>query len=177
MEIERKFIIDTTKLDNEFYKTLTVQHFTQTYLEISKDDSEVRVRAAQSVTTGRVVYLYTEKGDGNLVRKERNEEIDRATYETLLKKEIVGKAIEKERHTLLIEDVIAEIDIYQGALVGLEIAEIEFPTSLGWTTEKIRSMPLPEPLHIAIIKEVTDDKRYKNKNLARYGRPPESTLY
>lgn len=174
MEIERKFIIDTTKLDNKFYKTLTIQHFTQTYLEIREDGSEVRVRAAKPTATGKVAYLYTEKGDGNLVRKEHNEEIDEATYETLLKKGVVGKAIEKERHTILFEDVTVEVDIYQGVLAGLETAEIEFPTGSGWTTEKIRSMPLPKSLRIAIMKEVTDDKRYKNKNLARYGRPPEA---
>ncbi len=171
MEIERKFIIDTAKLDDASYKTLDIRQFTQTYLEIREDGSEVRVRAARSLITGKVDYLYTEKSDGDLVRRERNEQIDEVTYQTLLKKGSVGTAIEKERHTLRLEDLTVEVDIYQGALLGLKTAEIEFSANSAWTTEKIRTMPLPTILRSAITKEVTDDKRYKNKNLALYGYP------
>ncbi len=171
MEIERKFVIDIARLDFDAFKLLDVRHFTQTYLTVGSDGSETRIRKSVSMINHKIDYLYTEKSDGSLVREEHNKIIDQSTYESLLKGEVVGVPIEKDRHTWLIDGFTIELDIYHKDLEGLVIAEIEFADNAGLSLEAIRTITLPAKLSTAIIKEVTDDARYKNKNLAQYGHP------
>ena len=69
-----------------------------------------------------------------------------------------------------------EVDVYQGALAGLMIVEAEYFIREGKseaeqaeTLAHIRASRLYPGFGPAI--EVTDDKRYKNKNLAVHGLP------
>ncbi len=56
-----------------------------------------------------------------------------------------------------------EIDVYEGRLSGLVVLEVEFQNS----EESVQFVPPPE---FNLI-EVTGDKRYSNKQLARNGLP------
>jgi CYTH domain-containing protein len=61
--------------------------------------------------------------------------------------------------------VIAELDVYDGALDGLRTVEIEF----GSLEASERFAPPPWIGH-----ELTGDKRYANQSLALDGRPPNA---
>lgn len=73
--------------------------------------------------------------------------------------------IEKRRHRIALDDgLIAELDLFDGALAGHTIVEVEFPddrtadafTPPGW-----------------FGREVTDDHRYTNASLAKRGWPDD----
>ena len=63
----------------------------------------------------------------------------------------------RERHP---EDRVIELDLFEGSLEGLIIAEVEFPT-----VKASRSFAPPAWFG----REVTRDARYKNRNLALDG--------
>ena len=57
---------------------------------------------------------------------------------------------------------MAELDVYHGELTGLVTVEVEFSS-----LEEAESFSPPAWFG----EDITEDKRYKNKNLARNGRP------
>ncbi|MEO0166524.1 MAG: adenylate cyclase, partial [candidate division WOR-3 bacterium] len=73
-----------------------------------------------------------------------------------------GRRIEKIRYKIKSDNKIIYLDIYKGKLKGLKIAEVEFKS-----VKEAKKFKPPEWFG----KEVTYDKRYKNKNLAIYGKP------
>ena len=73
-----------------------------------------------------------------------------------------GKRIEKIRYEIEYETSLIELDIYRGSLEKLITAEVEFKTESESTKFQTPSW---------FGREITDDKRYKNKNLALYGIP------
>ncbi len=75
-----------------------------------------------------------------------------------------GRRIEKTRHLVPGPDGhVIEVDVYTGALAGLVVAEVEFAGEAD-----ADAFVLPDWLG----REVTDDKRYKNQQLALDGAPP-----
>ena len=60
-------------------------------------------------------------------------------------------------------DVIAEVDVYEGRLSGLRVAEVEFPSEEA-------SHRFAPPAWFG--EEVTGDARYANQSLARASAPP-----
>lgn len=78
------------------------------------------------------------------------------------KKEQEGNTINKTRYQLNYNGFVFAIDVFKGDLKGLAYLEIEFPSR-----EIGEAYPTPN----WAIKEVTDDIRYKNGHLARYGIP------
>jgi adenylate cyclase len=70
--------------------------------------------------------------------------------------------VEKTRYEIPFENRFFEIDVYHGDLDGLLTAEMEF-----FNEEESNIFVAPEWLS----EEVTDDKRYKNQNLALHGIP------
>jgi adenylate cyclase len=75
-----------------------------------------------------------------------------------------GRRIEKTRYEIPGEDgSTIELDVYDGALDGLVVAEVEFDSE-----DAADRFAGPDWLG----EEVTDDKRYKNQRLACEGRPP-----
>ena len=73
-----------------------------------------------------------------------------------------GRRVEKIRYDITHEDHVIELDVYSGALSGLLTAEVEFPS-----LEASAAFHPPPWLG----QEITEDKRYKNKNLALDGLP------
>lgn len=66
--------------------------------------------------------------------------------------------IEKLRYTFSVDNFIWELDVFKGTLEGLIIAEVELD-------DEYAVINLPE----WIDKEVSDDPRYYNSNLAKSG--------
>ena len=75
-----------------------------------------------------------------------------------------GRRIEKRRYELPADDGLTiELDVYEGALAGLVVAEVEFDSEQ-------RADTFAGPGWLG--REVTDDARYKNQRLACEGAPP-----
>ena len=129
----------------------------QTYICFSP---EIRVR---KINDGEY-YAFTVKTnmtEDGLIRNELDENITEEEYNVLIvKKE--GKTIYKTRYQFLVEDNIYAIDIFGGELEGLAYLEIEFASK-----KEADDFVTPN----WVIKEVTNDIRYKNGFLARYGMP------
>ena len=73
-----------------------------------------------------------------------------------------GSIIEKTRYTIKENGLNYEIDIFHGDLAPMAYLEIEFPSVEDAVKFKSPSW---------VIKDVTDDFRYKNAGLAKYGKP------
>ena len=150
MEIERKFLLNG-KIDLE---ELEYEDIVQGYVSL---EPEVRVRSKGGK------YYRTSKGDGDMIREEREKEISCTMYNILMENR-EGGILEKRRYYMPYGNYIIEIDVYKRSLEGLIVCEVEFPTE----KEAVAFMP-PDFLG----KDVTSDKRYKNKNLASTGKIPD----
>lgn len=148
-EIERKFLIkELPDLTNR-----PCLHLEQGYLCLG-DKEEVRLR----ITTPshfQSNYLLTVKKGTGLVRGE--EEI------SLLKEQFVGlwpltigRRLTKKRYLIFANPDI-EVDVFEGPLEGLIVAEVEFKNE-----EDANSFHPPDWMG----KDVTNDEYYKNRHLA-----------
>lgn len=151
LEIERKFLVDTTKLD-ELGPLETYEHSSirQGYLVIGVDGSEARLRDKGGK------YTITVKTKGDLVRGEWETTLGPEQFEALWVAS-EGKRVEKTRFKIPHGEYMIELDIYEGELATLVTAEVEFPDE-----EAAQNFIPPEWLG----KDVTDDPRYKNQRLA-----------
>lgn len=155
-EIERKWLIKVSDIPYNL-KDGVEQKIVQTYLSFSP---EIRVR---NINDGEK-YILTIKSDmsvDGLTRDEKEYYISEDEYNNLLKKQ-EGNTIVKTRYQIFDNGNIMEIDIFENQLKGLAYMEVEFETE-----EKARAFETPK----WVIKDVTDDIRYKNGYLARYGIP------
>lgn len=155
-EIERKWLIDANNIPYNLEEA-TKQNIVQTYINFSP---EIRVR---DINNGER-YILTIKSNmsvDGLTREEKEYYISEEEYDNLLKKQ-EGNTITKTRYQIYDKGNIMEIDIFDNQLKGLAYLEVEFETE-----EKARAFKTPS----WVIKDVTDDVRYKNGHLARYGIP------
>lgn len=150
MEVERKFLVaEPPDLDGA-----DSDEIEQGYLAIGAD-GEVRLRRR-----GDQLVLTAKRGSG-LARDEAEVELDRDAFEELWPL-TEGRRLHKRRHVLPHGDLEFEVDVYEGDLEGLVVAEIEFPSE-GAARE------FEPPAWIG--QEVTGDERYLNETLATKGRP------
>ena len=155
-EIERKWLINASDIPYNLEDGVE-QKIVQTYLNFSP---EIRVR---NINNGEK-YILTIKSNmsvDGLTRDEKEYYISEDEYNNLLKKQ-EGNTIVKTRYQIFDNGNIMEIDIFEKQLEGLAYMEVEFETE-----EKARAFETPK----WVIKDVTDDIRYKNGYLARYGIP------
>lgn len=173
MEVERKFIIDKEKLNISNFTLLDFRQFMQSYLVIDTPSewAEVRVRKSRSPNRKETEYLLTKKGAGSIARTEHNEEINLSYYNKLLKCGVIGRPIIKDRFTVKIMGLVTEIDVYHNELEGLAIAEIEFDYTSDLDIQTAKDFMLPKALQDIVVREVTSDHRYKNRELAINGYP------
>ena len=146
MEIERKFLVASLPdLNNVVFKELK-----QAYLSF---EPEVRIRSLDN----NLFYL-AEKSTGDLSRSEIEPQIDIVSFQ-ILTNLVQGRTISKTRYYVsLNNNLMAELDIYYGELEGLITVETEFKSE-----KEANEFIVPSWYG----KEITYDKRYKNKNLAR----------
>jgi len=147
-EIEKKYLIneiDTGKL-------ISPSFIKQGYIAVDEDGTEVRIRQK-----GEKFYL-TVKSGGSLVRMEEEMEIDEEKFNNLWKF-AENRSIIKNRYEISLgNELTGELDIYEGRLEGLKVIEVEFPNM-----ETAESFKAPEWFG----QDITEDKSYKNKNLAK----------
>jgi adenylate cyclase len=146
MEIERKFTVSSLPADVALGDGVMVR---QGYLAMAP--VEVRVRSS-----GQTGFTLTIKGPGTLQRVEVELPLDRTRFDDLWPL-TEGRRIEKVRHRVPLGQHTGELDVYQGAHDGLIVAEVEFRDSGAAAAFKP-----PEWFG----SEVTDDRRYKNAELA-----------
>lgn len=154
-EIERKWLVNDKVVPKDLFQSPFFR-IDQGYLEVLySENDEVRIRRK-----GDRYFLTLKKGEG--VKREENEvEIPSETYNLLLSLPNLNK-IEKIRYEIPDGKHTIELDIYTGNLEGLATAEVEFENIL-----ESQSYIPPE----WVGREITEDKYYKNKNLAMKGLP------
>lgn len=148
MEIERKFLIKKEQLP-ACLKTYPHSELEQAYLIT---DPVLRVRRSDDQ------YILTYKGPGFLSREEHEFPLTKESYSTLLAK-ADGTVLSKTRYRIPEEDGLTiELDVFHGALEGLFLAEVEFPT------EETALAYLP-PLWFG--EDVTHKTEFHNSTLSR----------
>lgn len=150
MEVERKFLVsESPDLD-----ATESDEIEQGYLAVGPD-GEVRLRRK-----GERPLLTAKRGSG-LARDEAEIELDGAQFD-LLWPLTEGRRLRKRRHLIPHGDLEIELDVYEGDLGGLLVAEVEFPSE-----DEARAFEPPD----WIGEDVTGDERYLNETLATRGRP------
>lgn len=158
LEIERKFIIDYPNREELLKRPgVKASQITQTYLLDEQPNQVSRVRERR--TDGQSVYTKTKKRRINaLVCYEDECVIDQNHYEEELKnRDPSMKVIEKERLVVPDQGKMFEIDLYpfwdQVAVLEIELSHPDEPFQI--------------PQGLRVLREVTDDVRFKNASLAR----------
>jgi CYTH domain-containing protein len=153
IEIERKFLVTQRPADLERWPSTAME---QGYVAIADDGTEVRVRRR----TGSVAL--TVKSGGGRTRVEEEIEIEPDRFERLWPL-TEGRRIQKTRYQIPADGGLTiELDVYEGALAGLVVAEVEFATE-----DAADAFQAPDWFG----PEVTEDQRYKNQRLACDGAP------
>lgn len=143
MEIERKFLVNLSGISLD---ACEFRELEQGYL---CKEPVVRVRREDDR------YYMTYKGKGLLSREEYNLPLTAEGYEHL-KKKSDGNLIVKRRYLIPYLSYTIELDIFEGALKGLILAEVEFSSE-----EEAHAFPVPD----WFLQDVTPDPRYQNVNL------------
>ena len=150
-EIERKYIVRMP--DVPLPGTESVTDITQVYL-LTDDGSSERVRTRGGK------YTHNRKVPVTEIRNvETEEEISREEYEALLERRDPACAvIEKVRHVFEYEGQNFELDVFpfwkKQAMMEIELKNEDVPVNM--------------PPFITVIREVTEDRRYKNHYMAKY---------
>jgi len=156
-EIERVFKVRQLPKNIEQYPS---ENIVQGYLAIDVTGSEVRLRKIGER------YFETYKGSGRLQRRELEIELSPNQFNTLwLGTE--DRRIEKVRYQINEGGQKIELNVFQGNLEGLVLAEVEFPSR-----EKSEEFEPPDWFG----DEVTEDIRFKNQNLAQKGAPKDGVM-
>lgn len=148
-EFERKFLVIASKLPEDLPPP---KEIVQGYLHF--ESPYVRIRVINGVTA-----ILEIKARNHFESKAMPMDLDEARY--LLDRERKGALVEKHRHDLpsAFDGMKWEIDRFIGQNAPLIVAEIETPA---------KDTPLdPAKFPDFIGREVSDDPRFKNRNLAQ----------
>ena len=146
MEIERKFLITKLPDNLDNYKCRTIE---QGYLSTNP---VVRVRKDNDD------YYLTYKGSGMMVREEYNLPLTKESYHHLIQK-ADGNVITKKRYEIpTYDDLIIELDLFEGLFSGITLAEVEFESE-----EQANAYTPPEWFG----QDVTRSSEYHNSNMSK----------
>lgn len=146
MEIERKFLLKELPENLESYP---VRHLEQGYLCTAP---VVRIRRDNDK------YELTYKGKGCMVREEHNLPLTKEAYEHLREK-IDGRLIVKKRYMIPWEKYTIELDVFEGDLAPLTLAEVEFSSE-----DDAKNFVAPD----WFAEDVTFSKLYHNSFLSQF---------
>lgn len=153
MEIERKFLVKLHYIEENLLDKYDHYQVEQTYLSITPE-KRIRKITHRNIST----FILTKKGEGTLARSEEEKSISKGDYDRMFDYRI-STVIRKIRYRIpLYNGLIAELDVFQDDLSGLVLVEVEFDSE-----ENAGNFLIPE----WFAQEVTNDKQYKNKNLAK----------
>lgn len=146
MEIERKYLLRSLPEHLESYPYKQIE---QGYLNT---EPVVRIRRSDDI------YTLTYKGKGLMVREEYNLPLNAESF-AHLKEKIDGRLIKKRRYLIPLDDRhTIELDIFEGDLAPLQLAEVEFATE-----EEANSFVPPAWFG----EDVTFSTKYHNSRLSR----------
>jgi adenylate cyclase len=149
-EIEHKFVVDPSKITA---KSLGIgSRLIQGYLS---DKPTVRIRIIDDVRAELTI-----KGKGTIIKPEFNYSIPVA--DAIAMQPMLKASLEKTRYHVRFKGFVWDVDEFHGPLAGLWLAEIELP-----------SIDTKFKIPTWAIKNVTEDRRYSNSNLASKGLPPD----
>ncbi|WP_205697877.1 CYTH domain-containing protein [Conexibacter sp. SYSU D00693] len=154
VEVERKFLVvgEVPGLGTGGSSAIR-----QGYVAVAATGDEVRVRERDGACV-----LTVKHGGAGLVRGEAELPVSADLFAELWA-QTEGRRVEKVRHLVPLDGgLVAEVDVFGGALEGLVLAEVEFGS-----VEEARAFVAPPWLG----RDVTDDAAYRNQRLA-LGRPP-----
>lgn len=163
IEEERRFLIkhpDFKKGDMSI-STIVAVSIEQAYLQTFSPSMECRIRKRGQ--DGSFVYYMTEKRyiESNKKRAETEERIQKGDYDIWVQAcDQLFHTIRKTRYCFIWNYQYFEVDIFDSPHPGLCIMEIE-------VTRDQPNIILPPGIHV--IKEITGDIRYSNRELARKG--------
>ncbi len=158
LEIERKYLIEYPDMDIlESISSYNKTYIEQTYLKTEEISGGLRVRKRGNGDN--FEYTKTYKRDINKVKRiEIEDKISEDEYNQLLKDaDPLNKTIRKYRHCFVYKGKLFELDTYP-FWTDRATLEIELETEEEY---------FEIPKFIKIIKEVTDDLRYRNRSLSR----------
>jgi CYTH domain-containing protein len=148
-EIERKFLVKDDTWRAAVEKKIAIVQF---YLAISAERS-IRLR----ISDGKAARLTLKFGSDLSVRDEFEYPVPLAEAHEM-RAFAIGAVIAKTRHHVRHQDFLYEVDVFNGDLGGLVVAELETP-------EHVADTQLPG----WIDGEITGDIRYSNASLALNG--------
>lgn len=154
IETERKFLLPEAPPSGQLGVGV---HLRQGYLA-EEDTVEVRVRITAETAT------LTVKAGTGISRTEVDVAISSEQAEALWQ-HTIGRRIDKTRYRVTLDDplgLVAEVDVYAGALAGLHVAEVEFDTE-----DDAAAFVPPEWFG----RELTGEPEWSNAALARLGHP------
>ena len=151
-EIEYKYLAD---LSNINYQQYPFRQIEQAYISTSPT---IRIRRQDDE------YFLTVKGKGMVKRLEFELPISQAEY-TGLKTKIEGRIISKRRYLIPYrtddKKYRIELDIFEGDLAGLVLAEVEF-----LSLEDAKAFQPP----VWFLENVSSDPQYHNASLSQQGK-------
>lgn len=163
VETERKYLIKYPDLAH--LRTLDgcrVLEMRQTYLDRLPDEPQTERRVRTITENGVTSYVYTKKSPrAYLSRFEDEREVTREEYECLRKD--AHSELVKTRYAFPFAGHVMEIDVYPPEIggeifEGYAILEVEM-------SDPDEAVEFPD--YLEIVREVTDDKKYHNKTLAK----------
>lgn len=158
LETERKYLVDKNGLADAISGLAKTNiDIIQTYLVEKEPGVERRIR--QRGTDGNYTFYYTEKQKVNDVsRVEKEKKISESEYlKLMLEADTSLHQIRKTRTCFVYDGTYFELDEYP-FWDDVAILEVEL-------TNESKKVNIPE--NIKVIKEVTEDNRYKNRALAQ----------
>ena len=153
-EIERKYLIEYP--DIEFLKSYSfcnAVEISQSYIKVNGENARVRKRGADG---GYTYYKTVKKNIDGIKRIEIEDILTADEYEKLLSDSNQKTTIEKTRYCVVYDNRYFEIDVFpfsqDKAFMEIELTSEDEHVNL--------------PPFIKVIKEVTEDKEYRNSSLA-----------
>ncbi|MDO8430171.1 MAG: hypothetical protein Q7S73_02285 [bacterium] len=164
LEIERRFLVRKSFSEKDLLKSLKyrILHITQTYLRGKKKKGTRRIRLTQEIDKRSRYSLTIKLPTDNLIAKLENEwRISKKKYLKFLKKsDPKRETILKKRIVFIWKNQEFELDFFTAPkrIASLVILEIEL---------KSRNQKVQLPNFLPIRKEITNNPRYSNSNVAR----------
>ena len=116
--------------------------------------------------TGAERFFHTVKRGAGVVREEIEREITRAEFDASWP-HTHGRRLAKTRHRVREGGLVWEVDLFRDLRAGdapLVMAEVELP-------DAAERFELPSWIAPLVVREVSEDARYRNSALAMYGVP------
>ena len=151
IEIERKFLLSGLP---DMPRVSDVLEIDQGYIPGVRLLERLR---RQRHRDGTIRYFRTVKVGSGVERMELEDETDKATFEHLWQL-TEGRRLRKRRHLVPDGHLTWEVDEFTDR--ALHLAELEIETA----TTAIR---IPDWLKPVLVRDVTDEREYTNRNLAR----------